>query len=138
MAVVKLIVGLRNDMADTIIAKLSAGSGAGKAKFYDGTQPAGPGTAITTQTLLGTLTLSDPAGAVSGGVLTFDVITDDSSADASGTASFVRFTDSDDNAVIDLDVTNNAGTGAVKMNTTTIVTGGPIRITSATCTIGGA
>lgn len=36
------------------------------------------------------------------------------------------------------DVTNNAGTGAVKMNTTTIVAGGPIRITSASCTIGGA
>lgn len=138
MAVVKLIVGLRNDMADDIIAKIDAGSGPGKAKFYSGTQPAGPGTAITSQVLLGTLTMSDPCGSTSSGTVTFSAITEDSAADTGGTASFVRLTDSDDNAVIDLDVTNNAGAGAVKMNTTTIVTGGPIRITSMTATIGGA
>lgn len=138
MAVVKLVVALRSDMATSILTRLNAGAGPGKAKFYEGTQPAGPGTAITTQTLLGTLTLADPAGTVSNGVLTFDVIIEDSAADTGGTASFVRLTDSDDNAVIDLDVTNTAGTGAVKMNTTTIVAGGPIRITSMTATIGGA
>lgn len=138
MAVVKLVAALRSDMATQILNKLNAGAGPGKAKFYSGTQPAGPGTAITDQVLLGTLTLADPAGTVSSGVLTFDVITEDSAADTGGTASFVRMTDSDDNAAIDLDVTDTAGTGAVKMNTTTVVAGGPIRITSATCTIGGA
>lgn len=138
MAIVKLVAALRSDMAQQIVDRLDAGTGPGKAKFYAGTQPAGPGTAITDQVLLGTLTLSDPSGSVTSGVVTFSTITQDSAADASGTAAFVRFTDSDHNAVIDLDVTNNAGTGAVKMNTTTIVEGGPIQITSATATIGGA
>lgn len=137
MATIKLTTALRDAMGDLILAALNAGSGAGVIKFYTGTQPAGPGTAVTSQTLLGTLTFSDPAGATSGGVITFDTITQDAAADASGTATWVRLTDSTGAAVIDGDVTTNAGTGFVKMNTTSVIEGGPIQIASATLTMPG-
>ena len=75
-----------NSCATDLHTALNAGSGAATIKFYTGTKPAGPDTAITSQTLLGTLTCSDPAGSVSGRVLTFGAITNDTAADADGTA----------------------------------------------------
>jgi hypothetical protein len=137
MATIKLTTALRNTLGDAILAALNAGSGAAVLEFYTGTQPAGPDTAITSQTLLGTLTFSDPAGSTSGGVITFGSITQDAAADAGGTASWVRAKDSSGNAVLDGDVTNTAGAGFVKMNTTGIVAGGPIQVTSATLTMPG-
>lgn len=134
---IKLTTALRNAMGDLILAALNAGSGAAVLKFYTGTQPAGPDTAVTSQTLLGTLTFSDPAGSTADGVVTFGAITQDSAADASGTAAWVRLCDSAGAAVLDGDVTNNAGTGFVKINTTSILTGGPIQCTSATLTMPG-
>ena len=129
---------LRTALGQKIIDACDAGSGSCKFKFYDGAFPANGDTAITSQTLLGTLIATDPAAAVSGGAVTFDSITQDDAADATGTASFCAVTDSDDVLVCYLDVTNEAGTGAVKINTVSIYAGGPIQMVSFTITMGGA
>lgn len=124
-----------NSCATDLHTALNAGSGAATIKFYTGTKPAGPDTAITSQTLLGTLTCSDPAGSVSGRVLTFGAITNDTAADADGTAAWARLLDSDGVAVLDVSV-GLSGSGAdIIMNNTTFVSGvGPISITSLTVT----
>jgi len=123
----------RNARLTALITAIDAGSGPGVLSIYSGTRPATGGTATT---LLAELTLSDPCGTVSGGVLTFNAITQDSSANASGTASWARIVDSDAAFVLDLGV-GTAGSGMeIILNTTTIVAGGPVGITSASLTEG--
>lgn len=112
--------------AEAFLATLDGGAGAAYFKIYDGTLPADVNTAITTQTLLGTLTLSSPAGSATDGVLTLDAITQDASADADGEMSFARFFDGDDNAICDMAISDMSGAGPIKVNTTTVVAGGPI------------
>jgi hypothetical protein len=86
---------------------------------------------------LGTLTFSNPAASASAsGVLTFSSITQDSAADATGTATWARIADSGGTTVFDCDVggTNESTTGTIQLNTSAIVTGGPIQISSFTLT----
>jgi len=123
---------------DAVVDLLDAGAGAGKLQIYDGAQPANPDIAVTTQTKLAELTLSDPAfGAAAddnpGGKATADTITDDSSADATGTAAWFRAVDSDGNAVID----GSAGTADADLilATTSIVAGQPVQVDSWTVTM---
>ena len=132
----KIDATVANSMAAAILAAISAGSGPGLIRVYTGSPPATPATAITTQTLLGTLTCSDPAGSSSGGVITFGAITQDSSADAGGTAAWARLVDSDGVGVMDVDVTATGGGGAIELNTVTIVAGGPIQITAFLIAVG--
>lgn len=129
---IKMSDALREDVADAIVALLGASA---KLKIYTGTKPAGPGTAITSQTLLGTLTCSATFGTYSAGVLTANAITQDSSADASGTAAWFRLTTSGDVAHIDGTVSTSGAD--LNLNTTTIVAGGPIAVTSLTLTMPG-
>lgn len=137
MANLRILTTVRNAMLDAIKAAIDAGAGAGTIKIYTGTQPADANTALSGNTLLATLTFTDPcAGAASGGVLTFSTITQDASADATGTATFARIQDSDGNVVFDCDVNTSAAT--LIINTTSIVTGGPVSITSFTLTIAAA
>ena len=124
---------LRNPLADAVIAAIDAGAGPGTLKFYDGSQPANADTAITTQNLLGTLTFSDPCGTKSNGVITFDVITEDASADASGTATWARIQDSAGNIIFDCDV--GLAAASIIMNDVDIVAGGPIQLASFAITV---
>jgi hypothetical protein len=128
---------LRNARAQKIIDALDAGTGPGVFRFYTAPRPA-TGGALTTQTLLGTVTLSDPSGAASAGTLTFNAITDDSLADATGAAAWVRGEDSAGGFVLDMDVTDNAGAGPVKMPNVNVVAGGVLRVSSASFTEGNA
>lgn len=130
----------RNNQLDEITALIDAGAGAGKLRIYDGTIPTNADTAISGQTLLAELTLSDPScAAASGGVLTFNSITEDSSANASGTASWFRIVDSDNNAVLDGDVsTVAAGTGDLQLDSTSITAGQTVSVSSLTITEGNA
>ena len=126
---------LRNNQLDEVTGLVDAGSGAGKVRIYSGTPPAKVGTALSGNTLLAELALTDPAaGAASSGTLTFSAIADDVSADASGTASFARFLDSDNNAVIQ----GTVGTSGadINFNSVTFVAGGLVEITSFTVTAG--
>lgn len=136
MANMRIATDTRNGMLDALNTKLNAGSGAAKIRIYDGTQPANANTAITSQTLLAELACSDPAAAAAAsGTLTLSAITNDSSADATGTATWARVLDSDNNVIFDCDVSSNAGSGTLKLNTTSIVAGGPVAITSFTISI---
>jgi hypothetical protein len=123
-------------MGDAIVDLIDAGAGAGTIKIYTGTQPADGDAALGGNTLLGTLTFSDPAfGATStSGVATASAITDDSSADATGTATWARIQDSDAANVFDCDVTATGGGGTITLNSTSITSGGTISITAFTLT----
>lgn len=135
MAILRLVTAIKNSALDTIKTAIDAGSGAGTINIYNGTQPTTPADAITTQTLLGTLTFSDPCGASSAGVLTFSAITQDSSADATGTATWARIKDSAGNVVFDCDVGTTGGGATLQFNTTNFVISGPILISSFTISI---
>ena len=97
--------------------------------------PASVAVAITDQVLLGTLTLNATAfGAGSSGVATANAITGDTSADATGTASFFRITTSGGTAHFQ----GLCGTSAsdMNLNTTSIVSGAAIDVTALTITEG--
>lgn len=126
---------LRSSIMTAVLAAIDAGSGPGLIKIYSGTVPANVGASLGAATLLATLTLSDPAGTVSSGALTFSTITQDSSADASGTPTFARVTDSDGNAALQC----SAGVGSGDLNcAAAIVSGSPVQITSFAITAGNA
>ena len=120
---------LCSDFADDLNTRLNAG-GAATVEVYTGTKPTKPDTAITTQTLLGTCSCSATAGTYANRRYTFNAITQDSAADASGTATWARFKSGAGTAVLDVDVTTTGGGGFMQMNNTTITKDGPISITS--------
>jgi len=138
MPITKLAAATRNKMAQQVIDDLDAGAGPSILEFYTGAQPAGPDTAVTDQIKLGTLVCSDPSATKANGVITFAAITQDDVANNGGTATWCRHSSSTPTAVADHDVTNEAGTGAVKLNNVVIVAGGPISMASLTITIGRA
>ena len=134
MAIITLSSAAANAVLNALNDQVNAGSGPGTLKLYTGAKPAGPATAITTQVLLGTLTLSDPCGSVASGEWTFGTITADAEADANGTATWARIADSNGVAVVDIDVTLTGGGGFGQMNTTLIAAGGPITAPSVVIT----
>jgi len=136
--ILRLSPALRSAIADLWISYFDAGSGPAIIEFYTGSIPTNLGDALTTQVKLGTLTCSDPAATQTAGVITFGTITQDSAADASGTAAWVYIKDSSGAIVNAGNVTDMAGDGFIKVNTTTVVAGGPILISSLTITVGGA
>jgi hypothetical protein len=120
----------RNAWLDSLTTLLDAGSGAALIRIYDGSRPSTGGTATT---LLAELTCSDPAApSASGGVLTFSTITQDPSANNTGTATWFRMVDSDSNFVMD----GNVGTSGsdLNMTSTSITATEPVSISSATIT----
>jgi hypothetical protein len=124
---------LRTAQATAIATE--AGSGA-QIKIYTGTQPASVATAPT-GTLLGTLVISGTFGTATGGVLTFNTVTSDTSADTGGTAGWFRIMKSDGTTgVLDGNITTTGGGGDMTLNTTTITAGGTIAISSGTITVG--
>lgn len=123
---------VRNAMMQAILTALDLGSGAGKIRIYSGTRPATGGTPTT---LLAELALTDPAAsAPSGGVLTLSAISDDASADATGTATWFRMLDSDNTFVLDGSVTGTGGGGDMELDSTSLVAGGVVSVTSAVFT----
>jgi len=107
-------------------------------EIYSGTQPTDADTALSGNTKLATLTASATMwGASSNGVLTLASVTDDSSADATGTATFARIlTQSAGSTVFDCDVGTSSTT--ININTTSIVSGGTVSITAGTLTFAAA
>lgn len=104
----------------------------GTIKIYDGAQPADPTVAVTTQTLLATLTFGATAfGAASAGVITANAITS-GTAVATSTATWFRTAESGGTALMD----GNVGTSGTDMvlGTTSIVTGAVVSISSFTIT----
>lgn len=123
---------IRSTMVSAISNAIDAGTGGGLIRIYDGTQPAKGGTATT---LLAELTFATTSAAsVSSGLLTFAAITQDSSANATGTATWFRMVT--DVAGFVLDGTVGAGSGDLSLTTTAIVITQPVSISSATITAG--
>lgn len=123
-----MVTNLRNALLDAITT--FAGN-SGKIRIYSGSRPATGGSETT---ILAELTCNSTfAASASGGVLTLNAITQDSSANATGTASWGRLLKSDSTTIV---FDFNVGTSGsdLNLNTTSIVSGGPVSITSFTIT----
>ena len=126
------ITTLKNARLDEISTAVGSN---GKIRIYDGTPPADAGTALSGNTVLADLTCSATfAGAASAGVLTVNAITSDTSADATGTASFFRVLTSGNAAVIQGAVGTSGSD--LNLNTTSISSGATVAISSFTITEG--
>lgn len=122
----------RSRAADAVTARCNSGF----FRIYSGTKPATANAAIT-GTLLAELTFGATAfAAASNGVATANAITQDSSANATGTASHFRVWESDGTTVV---FDGEVGTSGSDLNlsTTSIVTGAAVSITSFTYTQNG-
>jgi hypothetical protein len=122
---------------------LCATLNSGTIKLYSGTQPTGANTALSGNTLLSTLTFgatafvspavasgSDPTKVITA---TANSIASDTSAAATGTASFFRCFETNGTTVI-LDGTVGTSGCDLNLNTVSIVAGGTVAITSLTIT----
>lgn len=124
----------RTTRADTITTRAGASA---LLRIYSGTQPASADTALSGNTLLAELTMNATfAAGASSGVLTANAITQDSSADATGTATFFRLVKSDGTTVV---MDGTAGTSAdLTLTTASIVSTQPVQCSSFVITEGGA
>jgi len=123
---------LRNARLDAITTAIGS---SGKLKIYSGSQPTDADTALSGQTLLASLPLSATAApAAASGVLTFNSITNDSSADATGTAAWFTITTSADVRVVD----GTVGTSGADMiiDNTSISSGQVVTCSSLVITAG--
>lgn len=130
MALAFDLVSIRNAMLDLITARAGANA---LLRIYSGSRPATGGAATT---LLAELTCNATfAPAAASGVLTLNAITQDSSANATGTATWFRIVKSDGSTFV---LDGNVGTSGSDLNltTTSIVATQPVSITSFTITEG--
>ena len=121
---------IRTAMLDPITTNVGTTA---KLRIYSGSRPANVAAAIT-GTLLAELTCNATfAPAASGGVLTLNSITSDSSADATGTATHFRLWNSaGSTAMIDGDVGTSGSD--LNLNTVSIVAAATVSVTSFTIT----
>jgi len=122
---------IRNAMLDAIT---TAAGGSALLSIYDGTRPATGGAATT---LLAQLTCNATfAPGASGGVLTLNSITQDSSANATGTATWFRITTSGATHVLDGSVSTSGSD--LNLSSTSIVATQPVSVTSFVITEGNS
>lgn len=126
-------------MCDALADLLDVG-GAGSLRIYAGTVPSAGDASLGAATLLAQLALSNPAfgGAVDvnpGARATANSITQDSSADATGTATFFRLVNNAGTSVYQGTVTATGGGGDLELVTTSIVSGQPVQVSSLTMTV---
>jgi hypothetical protein len=119
--------GTRNAQQQGLITY--AGTGA-LIKLYTGTQPANANTALSSNTLLVTLTISGAFGTDSNGTLTFSTVSN-GTAVASGTATFFRIYKSDGTTVV-MDGSVGTSSADLVLNTTTVATNDTVAISSGT------
>jgi hypothetical protein len=133
---VKLSTAVRNSRLDDLVATIGTSA---QIRVFSSPRPANVA-AAESGTLLAELTgnASAFAPAASGGATTANAITQDASANATGTAAWARIRTSGGTAVMDIDVTNTGGGGELELVTTSITTGQPVQITALTLTEGGA
>lgn len=123
---------LRNNQLDEITARAGASA---LLRIYDGSRPATGGTATT---LLAELTCNSTfAPAASGGVLTLNAIASDTSANATGTATWFRIVQSDGSTHV---LDGNVGTSGsdLNFNSVSFTAGGSVAVTSFAITAGNA
>lgn len=126
-------------MADTLAAQIDAGTQA-VLRIYSGTAPADADAALSGNTLLAELTFSTTAfGAATdanpGGRITANAIAPDTSADATGTATFCRvLTQAASGVVV---VQGSVGTSAADLivGTTAFTAGSNVAVSAMTITV---
>jgi hypothetical protein len=124
----KILASLANAALDTLLANADGGF----LDIYDGAQPATVATAVTTQVLLASLPMNATAFAAAvAGVATANAITDDASANATGTAAWFRIYKSDHTTGV-IDGTVGTGTHDLVVSTTSIVATIIVEVTSLT------
>jgi hypothetical protein len=120
-----------NAACDAVRALANGGS----IKFYTGTQPANANTAVSSQVLLATLTLPNPAfGSASGGSASLLGVPISANAVASGTATWFRVLKSDGTTVV---FDGNVGTSGcnINLNSNVISSGALVSISSLSYSI---
>src|SRR5262245_30544628 len=119
-----------NTKADEMLPLLDHGY----LRIYSGTQPTTADDAVGGGTLLAELRWGVPAfGAAVAGVAVANAITQDSSANASGTAAWFRALTAYDDTVFDGSV-GAGGTFDLVLNTTSIVAGAAVQVNTFTYT----
>ena len=132
---IKFDTATRNAEMDAVTTRVGTSA---RLRVYNGTRPANPGTAITSQTMLVELTCNATAfaPAASGGVLTANAISNGTAA-ATGTASWFRlFQSNGTTAIIDGDVGTSGSD--LNLNNTSIATSQTVSVTSFAITEGNA
>ena len=127
---------ISNAAANAEIDALTALLNTGYLRIYDGTQPANVDTAISDQTLLAELRFGATAfGAGSSGVATANAITQDSSANATGTAAWFRALGSNGTSAV---ADGSVGTSGadLNLNSVAIQSEAAVSVTSMTITQG--
>jgi hypothetical protein len=130
---------ITNAEAISMLTDLGVGMDAGTAaviNIYDSTVPADADTALGAQVLLAQLTCAATAFAsvaddTPGAIATFDTITADSSANATGTATFFRILTQNAGTTIAQGTVGTA-TSDLILNTTSITSGSNVSISAAT------
>lgn len=106
----------------------------GYLRIYNGTQPATADTAVSSQTLLAELRFGATAfGAAVAGVATANAITQDSSANATGTATWYRALKSDGTTAVEDGSVDTASANLV-LNSVAISSGAAVQVSSYTHT----
>lgn len=125
-----------NAQADALARQLDNGY----LRIYSGAKPATADTALSGNTLLAELRFAaTSAPAASAGVLTFNPITADSSADATGTATFFRALQSNGTStVMDGTVGATGSTSNLELNSVAITAGAAVIVTGFTHTVAKA
>lgn len=123
---------------DEVVDALDSGA-QGSLKIYDGSQPTNPDATTGGSSLLAELALNNPAfGAATdaspGGKATANTITDDTSANASGTATWFRAENSNGTAVIDGDVGTSTGAD-LTLGSVNISSGATVSVSTWTVTM---
>lgn len=128
----KVTTAERNRMIDAHAARYNNGY----LRIYSGTRPANANTALSGNTLLAELRWNATAfAAASAASATANAITQDSSADATGTASFVRNFESDGITVLS-DMSLGTSGAEVTISTLSITSGGIVQASAATISMG--
>jgi hypothetical protein len=123
-----------NAAANAACNAMAALANNGYLRIYDGTQAATADTALGSQVLLAELRFSATAfGNAVAGVATANSITADSSANATGTASWFRVLGSDGSSVV-YDGSVGTASADLILNTVAIVLGASVSVTALTLT----
>jgi len=132
---VSLATAVRNAKLDAITTQIG---NAGLLRIYDGTPPASANASLSGNNKLAELVCGSPfAAGSSSAQLTASAIATESSANATGTASFYRLYKSDGSTCIAQGTVGTSGSD-LNLNTTSIVSGGPVACSSFTYTEGNA
>ncbi len=128
------IINLSDTAANAEAAAFAPLLNSGFLEIYSGTQPVSANTALSGNTLLVTLQFSSTAfGSPSSGVITANSITA-GTAVATGAATFARLYESNGTTVVG-DITIATSGAGLNLNTTSIVSGTPVSVTSFVHTV---